>query len=384
MAISEFIVANRGIIPNEPLADDLSPDILSYLLYRLDNDPGLLDQCLVEYNATNTTQNGDFGSFNYASNYHPNAKFVLLKDLTVDASVVLQYGNHAIPSTIGTVNLRHHMPDVVITDQGLDMCNWSRALPVIEGHICRPVQYAEKVFALDGVRWLLAGRPSTPKISVLDFSDIGDIVTVPLANCTFSATDPRVVTAPTSIDMTGKTVMAVVQGRLILPYDCKVAGQSVFLNISHVNTGYYQVEDKVALGELDPHNSVYYPTLDDYQYLTSPDYVRDSFLVLVDTPTIHATHTPEQLRIGRNRFIFKMPNIGILMNPTTGLLCHTLVERVTEQQLVLCKSGKRYYPNHSDDGLTTAVHPGPTDAEGHRIDSDRMPHSLLTVYAIKE
>lgn len=380
--LSNYIVAGYGERSNEALPDSYG-DPLGHLISALESDAGLIDSCRVPFVAMNVTHNVNPGRTLFGNNQDPNTVTIPMRSCHSDLSVSIGYGDHTFPTLTGTANIRHKTPDLYIEDLDVDMVNWNRVLPVVEGYVCRPVHIDNRIYLIDAAEHCVVGCEGSIQVSVIDFTELGDVTCVPFSTCTIGESDRRNVTLPDTYDLTDKSVIAVVNGRLIIPAQCKRNGQLVFLDISNVSMGYQQIDDKVLHGKASYQQSVYFPDANDFNYLSSDAYVEDSFLVIVDTPKLYSTYSSLGIRIGRHKFLYHGYEQGFLQNMATQLLCHTVTDRHVISQKCLLKSDRKFHPNHSVGMISDAVHFQPADTEDILIDSDMESHKLLQLFAIR-
>ena len=382
MPIQFFTAVGSGELPNEALPEGYG-DPITFITEKLEEDPGLLDSCVAPYLAMNESQNTNPGIFQQYGNAHPGTRIAQLLSCNSDLSVEIGYGDHVYPTLTGTPSIRHRTPDLIIEDLDTDMCDWNRVLPVVEGYVCRPVKVDDRVFVLDGARHCLVGTQHSNQISVLDLSEFGDVACVPFSSCTVGD-DVRDLTVNPSTSLEGKSVFAIIQGRVIHAHDCIVQGQHVHVSVTPALLGARQTEDVVLHGGLSPHHSVYYPTHADSQYIYSEEFLNGSFLVVVDSTKHYVYNANQGILIGRHKFTFNGLASGILQNLGTGLLCHTALERWSPNQTTLVKAGRKFYPNHSVGNGSAAIHPYPTDSAEILIDSDMGEHGLMNLFTIQE
>ena len=359
-------------------------DMFGYLIDSLEDNPALIPSCKVHYAANNVTERYDPGISSCGEFEHPNTKYVRYGSYNNDISVTFGYGDHLKPSLVGTVNIRHKCPDIYINDDGLNKYDWNHVVPVIEGYVCQPSVVGNRLYALDGSQHGVCGVNGQVQVGVLDFSDIGVVTTVPFSDCT--RTGAYGFTIPTQYSLKNATVMMCVKGRLIPQHRCTIIGNIVIPDIKALEVACWSGYDKALHGITTPHQSVYYLTQTDINYLNSDNYVKEGFMIIVatDKPIVCSVYD-NMVRINRNRMLFQGKVDGLLVNEATGLIQPAMVERYTSTQTHFMKSGKRYNPQVSSGINTTAIHLNPTTTgEDTLLDIDYTRHVVWRIKTLEK
>lgn len=380
--LEEFTVLTDLELPNEPLPAHFGNPI-DFIIQELESDVGLLDSCRVPYVAVNATRNSCPGRAVNAYRQHPDAKHVRMIECTSDVSIKIGYGHHNTPSIDGNSNTKHLSPDIFFEDTGHADWDWNNVLPVIEGFVRQPVHVGNRTFALNSTKYCAVANSGTVQTAILDFNPLGEIECVPFEQCERVSSDTRDLIIPSHIDIDGKSILAVVQGRVLPPVRCCVTGRMVHVNLNGKEVASRHVADKTSMGALTFQQNVYLPTYEDSQFISSDEFIETSFFVIVDTPNMYSANSPLGVRLGRYDFICDGKLTGILQNRSTDKLCHVLIERANETQRHILKAGSKYHTMNCSGLITDQVYLEVMDsAEDILTDIDMAEHELYDIFTI--
>lgn len=223
----------------------------------------------------------------------------------------LSYCNIDTPEDRNINSFRWRMPDLIISRLNQkNTTNFDNCICCINGLVSMPYVFKDELFIKDGAKHLLSTTDQHyPSMTLLDFSQLGDITIIPLSECTGKVLNGNIssnsatytdikIYVPEEYNLNEKTVFPVIAHSLYLPKDITITGNKSLV-ISP-----YKLPIRTSLLKLYQHNNELLNNTDIIKIENSVEnYIRNSivktnintgneldtygnFLIVVDNPSV--------------------------------------------------------------------------------------------------
>ena len=350
---------------------------VGFLLNELANDDGLAESCKAEYVTSNLLHHDGYGKGYSVLGRSPTQFIVRLDSCYSGENANIGLGNHTNPTAEQSSYRSAKAPDIYIEKSAFG--DLDKFIPVIGGYVKKPVVIGNRIFAIDGAKDFHTGNDG---VGVLDFSDANTLEIVEFCDCEISSYVRPALKLPSSIDLTGKHILAVVKGR-ILPTNIFTMHEDnvIEMEFDQEKLSFWHNDDLIVHGEANGRSFETYtpPTGDNVvKYVNSEAYMHESFFILLDVP-VNIVEYPVAIRQARNLFTISNYAEGILVNTSTGKVCHTITLKQGRKQGLVATSCAFYQPNHELGGAIYKGVPGDEVDKSNIHDSEMATHVVMGI-----
>jgi len=251
-----------------------------------------------------------------AANTSPN-----IISISHSSDFITGYASRKKPNDRNNNILRHQMTDVVISHahDNKEVLDFNNCIPVINGKVHFPIVFDDELWAVDGTAVLASQTEGGSANILLDFSPMGGVSCVRLADCTLTSNNDRYeLVLPDEYSLANKTYILVLAGRIFLDYETtKLTDHRFSFNVKKFNL------DNILLSNIALQQTFIRGTTIAKTY--ARDYMEhvcdvdnyENFVIIVDNPKIKWHYMRPLQQLSETKLKFPPTAGGVLLRRCT-------------------------------------------------------------------
>lgn len=252
---------------------------------------------------------------------------LLIHSVLVHPGITVSYGIHTKPELKNIFSLKWKLLDIVFTkstsNELVDRLDFSNCIPVINGIIHYPIFYRDELYAVGGTK-VIAPESRNQELILMDTTPLGGMQVIKFTDCiieNMNDSDSYLkITMPENISMENKTPLMIIAGRLFFPFEFnRVNNTTLMIDTQQLNLNKIILKNNI-LREIFREGTTHITNIDtaiNRKNLFIDNEHNDTFLILLNTPTVRTTIHNCNYRLNDNTFNFDPNCKGMLINKAT-------------------------------------------------------------------